>query len=49
MGYFNWINDKTRSNPIIDVMVDQISHDSDMQKKYVQFDHMTVQKWRINS
>ena len=34
MGYFNWIDDKTRSNPIIDVVVDQISHDSDMQKKY---------------
>ena len=34
MGYFNWIDDKTRSNPIIDVVVDQISHDSDMPKKY---------------
>ena len=34
MGYYNWIDDKTRSNPIIDVVVDQISHDSDMPKKY---------------
>ena len=34
MGYFNWIDDKTRSNPIIDVVVDQINHDSDMPKKY---------------
>ena len=34
MGYYNWIDDKTRSNPIIDVLVDQISHDSDMPKKY---------------
>ena len=34
MGYYNWIDDKKRSNPIIDVVVDQINHDSDMQKKY---------------
>ena len=34
MGYYNWIDDKTRSNPIIDVVVDQISHYSDMPKKY---------------
>ena len=34
MGYFNWIDDKTRSNPIIDVVVDQINYDSDMAKKY---------------
>ena len=34
MGYFNWIDDKTRSNPIIDIVVDQINHDSDMPKKY---------------
>ena len=34
IGYFNWIDDQTRSNPIIDIVVDQISHDSDMPKKY---------------
>jgi len=34
MGYFKWIDEKTRTNPILEVLVDQISHDPDVPRKY---------------
>ena len=34
MGYFKWIDEKTRTNPILEVLVDQISNDQDGPRKY---------------
>ena len=34
MGYYNWINEKTRTNPILEVLADQTRYDPNVQKDY---------------
>ena len=34
VGYYNWIDDKTRTNPILEVLADQTRHDPDVTKHY---------------